>query len=370
MAAVGSPGSANANPPPAARQGPCRGCRERGPPPEPQSRRQVARSNAAINPLVVVPTGGRRAGRPGLPRRTACGLTFEQERRFAPFGALSTGVWTVSPLLRFDVASCCNTGATDTPMLMAELGSWVGTPQQGRRPVTLDQDSWIGFRARFVSDLGATIAVGNMVVGHRLGLYRVGHGAGVSGAAGGALGTDPRYVAEWLAGRAAGGYVVVTYDALSRNYSITEELAFAMADPDGLKLPAAFLMALGALRVEPRITDAFQHRAGDGLARARPGRLHGHRGVHRATYTANLVPAGCQRWTAWSTDSRPAGGSPTWVADWACRPCSSLRPIRSRRSSAPIITSGRSTWPANMPPPLVFRSLRGIRTPHPATSGP
>ena len=58
--------------------------------------------------------------------------------------------------------------------------------------MTLDQDSWIEFRDRFVTDLGATMAAGNVVVGHRLGLYRaLATGARVPGAAGRAIGNRP-----------------------------------------------------------------------------------------------------------------------------------------------------------------------------------
>ena len=102
-------------------------------------------------------------------------------------------------------------------------------------------------------------------------------------------GTDPRYVAEWLAGQAAGGYV--RYDASTGTYSMTEEQAFAMADPDGPNLPGG--VPDGAGRPEGRTPDhrCLPHRPRDGLARARPGRLHRHRSVLPARYAANLVPS-------------------------------------------------------------------------------
>ena len=57
-------------------------------------------------------------------------------------------------------------------------------------------------------------------------------------------GTDPRYVEEWLRGQAAGGYV--DYDPRPATYSMTEEQAFALTDPDGpLYLPGAFELAAG-----------------------------------------------------------------------------------------------------------------------------
>ena len=38
--------------------------------------------------------------------------------------------------------------------------------------MAVDQDRVMEFLGRFVGDLGATAAAGNVVVGHRLGLYR------------------------------------------------------------------------------------------------------------------------------------------------------------------------------------------------------
>ena len=156
--------------------------------------------------------------------------------------------------------------------------------------MTLDQDSWIEFRDRFVTDLGATMAAGNVVVGHRLGLYRaLATEPGSPAQLAERSGTDPRYVAEWLAGQAAGGYV--TYDVSTGTYSMTEEQAFAMADPDGPNLPAAFLMALGALKAEPRITDAFRTGRGMGWHEHDPDVFTGTEAFTRAAYAANLVPS-------------------------------------------------------------------------------
>ncbi len=77
--------------------------------------------------------------------------------------------------------------------------------------MALDQDKLDEFLGRFVGDLGATMAAGSIVVGHRLGLYRaLATGPATPDELAERTGTDPRYVAEWLRGQAAGGYV--TYD--------------------------------------------------------------------------------------------------------------------------------------------------------------
>ena len=129
--------------------------------------------------------------------------------------------------------------------------------------MTIDQDKLHELLGTFVADLGATVAAGSVVVGHRLGLYRsLAEGPATAEQLAQRTETDPRYVREWLCGQAAGGYV--SYDPDSEQFSLTEEQAFALADPGGpLYLPGAFVLALGALRAESQITDAF--RTGDGM---------------------------------------------------------------------------------------------------------
>jgi len=154
--------------------------------------------------------------------------------------------------------------------------------------MTINQDKLGELLGTFVADLGATIGAGNVVVGHRLGLYR-----NLAGAPATAeqlaqdTGTDPRYVAEWLCGQAAGGYV--TYDPATEQFSLTEEQAYALADPDGLYLPGAFVLALGALRAESQITDAFRTGAGMGWHEHHEDVFSGCEMFFRPGYVANLT---------------------------------------------------------------------------------
>ena len=155
--------------------------------------------------------------------------------------------------------------------------------------MTIDQDKLGEFLGRFVTDLGATMAAGSVVVGHRLGLYRgLAEGPATAGELAGRTGTDARYVAEWLRGQAAGGYV--SYDPAAGRFSLTEEQAFALADPAGpLYLPGAFVLALGALRAESQITDAFRTGAGMGWHEHHEDVFTGCEMFFRPGYVANLV---------------------------------------------------------------------------------
>jgi ubiquinone/menaquinone biosynthesis C-methylase UbiE len=155
--------------------------------------------------------------------------------------------------------------------------------------MTIDQDKLGELLGRFVSDLGATVAAGGVVVGHRLGLYRgLAQGPATAEQLARRTGTDPRYVTEWLGGQAAGGYV--SYDPATEQFSLTAEQAFALADPDGpLYLPGAFLFALGALRAESQITEAFRTGAGMGWHEHHEDVFSGCEMFFRPGYVANLV---------------------------------------------------------------------------------
>ncbi len=158
--------------------------------------------------------------------------------------------------------------------------------------MAVDQDKLMEFLHRFVGDLGATMAAGGVVIGHRLGLYRAlaDGGPATPTELAERTGTAPRYIAEWLRGQAAGGYA--EYDAEAGTYRLTEEQAFALTDPDGpLYLPGAFVLALGSLRAEPQITDAFRTGAGMGWHEHHDDVFLGCEMFFRPGYVANLVPS-------------------------------------------------------------------------------
>src|SRR5690349_23115615 len=155
--------------------------------------------------------------------------------------------------------------------------------------MAVDHYRLMEFLGRFVGDLGATTAAGNIVVGHRLGLYRaLSQGPTTAEGLADRAGCAPRYLAEWLRGQAAGGYV--TYEAADDTYTLSEEQAFCLADPDGpVYLPAAFQLALGALRAEPRITEAFRTGEGVGWHEHDEDVFIGCEGFFRPGYVANLT---------------------------------------------------------------------------------
>jgi ubiquinone/menaquinone biosynthesis C-methylase UbiE len=153
----------------------------------------------------------------------------------------------------------------------------------------MDQDRLMEFVGKFAGDLGATMGAGNIVIGDRLGLYRaLAEGPARPAQLAERTGTDPRYIEEWLRGQAAGGYV--TYDADAATYSLNEEQAFALTDPDGpLYLPGAFELALGSLAATSRVVDAFRTGKGIGWHEHDDMVFSGCERFFRPGYTAHLV---------------------------------------------------------------------------------
>jgi SAM-dependent methyltransferase len=135
------------------------------------------------------------------------------------------------------------------------------------------------------------MAAGSVVVGDRLGLYKALAGKPQTAQElADATGTDPRYVEEWLRGQAAGGYV--GFDAAGGTFSLSEEQAFALTDPDGpVYVPGAFELALGSLKAVPRITEAVRTGAGVGWHEHDGDVFTGCERFFRPGYLANLMPS-------------------------------------------------------------------------------
>jgi SAM-dependent methyltransferase len=153
----------------------------------------------------------------------------------------------------------------------------------------LDMDKLNAFIGQFVTDLGAAVHTGMVVIGEKLGLYKALVAEPLTSAELAAkTKTDERYVREWLSSQAAGGYV--TYDEKTHKFYLTEEQAFTLANEDSpAYLPGAFELALGSLAAIPRITESFRSGAGMGWHEHDAGVFHGCEKFFRPGYAANLV---------------------------------------------------------------------------------
>jgi ubiquinone/menaquinone biosynthesis C-methylase UbiE len=156
---------------------------------------------------------------------------------------------------------------------------------------TLDMNKLNVFIGQFVTDLGAAVHAGMVVIGEKLGLYKALAGEPLSSAQlATKTKTDERYIREWLASQAAGGYI--TYNEKTGKFSLSEEQAFTLVNEDSpAYLPGAFELALGSLAAVPRITESFRTGDGMGWHEHVDGVFHGCEKFFRPGYAANLVSA-------------------------------------------------------------------------------
>ncbi|HKY32863.1 MAG TPA: class I SAM-dependent methyltransferase [Candidatus Polarisedimenticolia bacterium] len=154
----------------------------------------------------------------------------------------------------------------------------------------MDQKKLDALLHQAVSDLGAAFQPAMVVLGDRLGLYR-GLAAGkaqTSAELARRTGTAERYVREWLAHQAAGGYV--TYDPPSRRFHLTEEQAAALTDETSPAfLPGGFQVALSALKAAGRMEENFRTGGGMGWHEHDAGVFEGTERFFRPSYAAHLL---------------------------------------------------------------------------------
>jgi SAM-dependent methyltransferase len=178
----------------------------------------------------------------------------------------------------------------------------------------LNMDKLNNFIGKFVTDLGAAVHTGVVVIGEKLGLYKaLAEGPMSSAELATKTQTDERYLSEWLASQAAGGYI--TFDETSNKFSLSEEQAFTLAKEDSpAYLPGAFELALGSLAAVPRIADSFRSGAGMGWHEHVDGVFHGCEKFFRSGYAANLVA----NWIPALQDVKDKLESGARVADVGC----------------------------------------------------
>src|SRR5262245_60762408 len=153
----------------------------------------------------------------------------------------------------------------------------------------LDTNKLNAFIGQFVTDLGAAVHTGMVVIGERLGLYKaLAAQPATSAELAAKTQTDERYLREWLASQAAGGYI--TYEAKTGRFSLSEEQKFTLVNEDSpAYLPGAFELALGSLAAVPHITDSFRTGKGMGWHEHTDNVFHGCEKFFRPGYAANLV---------------------------------------------------------------------------------
>jgi 2-polyprenyl-3-methyl-5-hydroxy-6-metoxy-1,4-benzoquinol methylase len=157
--------------------------------------------------------------------------------------------------------------------------------------MAINEEKLNQFLGNCITDFGATMHAGLVVIGESLGLYKAMAQAGkplMPTELAELTGTNERYVREWLNAQAAGGYV--SYDAENQTYFLSEEQSFVLADETSpAYFPGAFLLAVSAVRAVPQLTERFRTGEGFGWHEHDVGLFRGTEIFFRPGYAANLV---------------------------------------------------------------------------------
>ncbi len=161
---------------------------------------------------------------------------------------------------------------------------------QKQPELRVDPDKLNQFMGQVVGELGAAMNAALVLIGEKLGLYKSMAGAGpmTSSEVAAKTNTDERYVREWLAAQAAGGFVL--YDPVGKTFTLPDEQAFALAVEDSpAYIPGAFQIISAVMKDEPKILEAFRTGEGVGWDEHDTSLFEGTERFFRPNYAANLV---------------------------------------------------------------------------------
>lgn len=156
--------------------------------------------------------------------------------------------------------------------------------------MAVDEEKLKAFLAKVVEDIGAGMSAVLVYLGDQLGLYRAMAGAGPLAPSELAqrTGLAERYLREWLANQAAGGYLA--YDPASGKYTLPAEQALALADENSsVFLPGSFQTMAAMFTALPRMAENFRTGAGLDWCEHDQRLFVGTERCFRPNYVGNLV---------------------------------------------------------------------------------
>jgi SAM-dependent methyltransferase len=156
---------------------------------------------------------------------------------------------------------------------------------------SIDNEKLQQFMGKILSDFGGAASSVLVYIGDKLGLYKTMSDFGkpiTSQELANLTSTSERYIREWLANQAAGGYL--TYDASSQRYTLPFEHAQALVNENSpVYVAGGFQIMMSFYRDEPKILQAFK--TGKGIAWGEHDKdlFEGTERFFRPGYNANLV---------------------------------------------------------------------------------
>jgi SAM-dependent methyltransferase len=158
-------------------------------------------------------------------------------------------------------------------------------------PTTIDNEKLQQFMGKVLSDFGGAASAILAYIGDKLGLYKAMYNFAkpiTSQELANLTRTSERYIREWLANQAAGGYL--TYDPLSQRYTLPFEHAQALVNENSpAYIAGGFQVNMAFFRDEPKILEAFKTGKGIAWGDRHKDLYEGTERFYRPAYIANLI---------------------------------------------------------------------------------
>jgi ribosomal protein L11 methylase PrmA len=157
--------------------------------------------------------------------------------------------------------------------------------------ITIDNEKLQQFMEKVLSDFGGAASSVLVYIGDKLGLYKAMSDFGkpiTSQELANLTATSERYIREWLANQAAGGYL--TYDPSSQRYTLPFEHAQALVNENSpVYVTDGFQIMMSYYQDEPKTLEAFKTGKGIAWGDHDKDMYQGTERFYRPAYTANLV---------------------------------------------------------------------------------
>lgn len=155
--------------------------------------------------------------------------------------------------------------------------------------MSVDEQRLNAFLGKAVGDIGAAVSAVLISIGDELGFYKaLKDGPLTAAELAKKTSTSERYVSEWLANQAAGGYV--EYDRTTATFSMSPEQALCLADPNGpADLPGAYQIVRDLFHIRDRAIENFRTGKGMEWGEHHSCLFHGTERFFRASYNSNLL---------------------------------------------------------------------------------
>ncbi|HSF00439.1 MAG TPA: class I SAM-dependent methyltransferase, partial [Nitrososphaeraceae archaeon] len=146
------------------------------------------------------------------------------------------------------------------------------------------------FMLKAVGDIASTMSAMLMIIGDRLGLYKAMAESGpiTSEDFAKKTNTNERYIREWLANQAAGGYI--TYNPTDKKYTLPPEQAIILADENSpVYIQGAYQVIRSLFKDEEKFVKMFQSENGLRWGEHHHDLFEGTARFFKPNYIGNLV---------------------------------------------------------------------------------